>query len=81
MKVTHMVLDLLPVSFLRGENCSMRKRGLTESPFFNLQDLLQPRGVFYLVAVSENDPQQICQTMRGRGFEAEVCSAMGGGAV
>ncbi|GHJ84029.1 hypothetical protein NliqN6_0431 [Naganishia liquefaciens] len=37
-----------------------------------LPELLQPRGVFYLVAVSENNPQQICQTMKGRGFEAEV---------
>ena len=80
MKVTDTVLDLLPVRPLGGGHAQLRKRRLMDTPFPDLQDLLRPRGVFYLVAVSENNPQQICQTMRGRGFEAEVCSAMASGA-
>jgi release factor glutamine methyltransferase len=34
--------------------------------------VLSPEGVFYLVAVEPNNPQQILQTMAERGIRGEV---------
>lgn len=64
MKVTDIILDLLPVS--------PPKSSEDHELMVVVQELLNEGGVFYLVAVSENNPLQICETMRERGFEAEV---------
>ena len=39
------------------------------------QELLSPRGCFYMVAVEDNDPAQIVQAMRDQGVHAEVIGA------
>lgn len=36
------------------------------------QTLLSPKGVFYLVAVQQNKPDEIIEYMRTKGLEGEV---------
>lgn len=42
-----------------------------------MQDLLSPRGLFYLVAVPENKPDQILTDMRARGLTGQVRAGTG----
>lgn len=44
-------------------------------PFF--QELLSPGGLFYMVAVEDNNPTEIISVMRGYGVHAEVRTPMG----
>lgn len=36
---------------------------------------MSAKGVVYLVAIAENNPEDICQRLREQGFEAEVVAA------
>lgn len=71
MKVTDIILDMLPVSTI-----SIFSQAIMHLWRNRAQDLLHPGGIFYLVAVSENNPQQICERMRNKGFTAEVCQSL-----
>ena len=44
-------------------------KGLCRYP---LSDLLAPGGAFYLVAIKQNKPESIVNTLQGKGLQAEV---------
>lgn len=68
MRVTDRVLQQVKVRGHLPSGHSEGKQHLT----VRSQDLLSPRGAFYLVAVPENKPLEIIASMQARGLQGEV---------
>ena len=60
--------DPLPVSWAGGN----RGREVMDRLFPLVKDILSENGIFYLVVIEENDPEEIIELMENFGFEVHI---------
>lgn len=58
----------LPLSWAGGN----RGREIMDRLFPQVKDILSETGIFYLVVIEDNDPEEITQLMENFGFEAHI---------